>query len=102
MNLYPIKQLKKTIFIILHPKAKRPPSPKNKHWTINIDTSDKNPASGPKIAASKTPPVICPLDPVPGIEKLIIWAANTNAPTTPINGILLWISSSFLILLIKK
>ena len=29
-------------------------------------------SNGDYIAASKTPPVICPLEPVPGIEKLII------------------------------
>ncbi len=34
------------------------------------------------------PPIMCPLDPVPGILKLIIWAANTKAPITPIIGMM--------------
>ncbi len=32
------------------------------------------------------PPTIWPLEPVPGIEKLIIWAAKTKAPITPMSG----------------
>ena len=32
------------------------------------------------------PPPMCPLEPVPGMVKLIIWAANTKAPPTAIMG----------------
>ena len=45
-----------------------------------------NPAHGPRTAASRIPPTRCPLDPVPGIEKLIICAAKTKAPMTPMSG----------------
>jgi hypothetical protein len=34
-----------------------------------------------------SPPPRWPLDPVPGIVKLIIWAAKINAPRTPMRGI---------------
>ena len=40
---------------------------------------------------------MCPLDPVPGIAKFIICAANTNAPIMPISGMRDG-SKSFLIL----
>src|SRR5512138_750817 len=32
------------------------------------------------------PPPRCPDEPGPGMEKLIIWAANTKAPSTPIRA----------------
>ena len=30
--------------------------------------------------------MIWPDEPVPGMLKFIIWAANTNAPSTPVRG----------------
>ncbi|OQB71872.1 MAG: hypothetical protein BWX92_03729 [Deltaproteobacteria bacterium ADurb.Bin135] len=30
---------------------------------------------------------MCPLEPVPGMLKFIICAANTNAPRTPMSGV---------------
>jgi len=45
-----------------------------------------NAAHGPSMIASSIPPPRCPLEPVPGIGKFTIWAANTNAPITPIIG----------------
>ena len=59
----------------------------------------RKPACGPSVAASISPPARCPLEPVPGIVKLIIWAANTNAPITPISGTLSLLRSSFILLL---
>jgi hypothetical protein len=41
------------------------------------------------------PPPMCPLEPVPGMVKLIIMAAKMNAPITPINGIVLLSIFSF-------
>jgi hypothetical protein len=38
---------------------------------------------------------MCPLEPVPGIVKLIIMAAKINAPITPISGIVLLSILSF-------
>ena len=48
----------------------------------------RKPASGPKMALSIIPPHKCPEEPVPGMVKLIIWAAKTKAPMTPITGTL--------------
>ena len=45
-------------------------------------------AQGPSTALSRMPPITCPLEPVPGIEKLIICAANTKAPITPMSGMM--------------
>src|SRR5674476_1389352 len=47
----------------------------------------------PRRMARISAPPRCPLEPVPGIAKLSIWAAKTKAPATPINGILLSSSS---------
>jgi hypothetical protein len=41
------------------------------------------------------PPAMCPLEPVPGMVKLIIIAAKINAPMTPIRGIVLLSIFSF-------
>jgi hypothetical protein len=41
--------------------------------------------AGPSVAANSAPPNRCPLVPAPS-GKLTIWAANTNAPSTPIIG----------------
>ena len=89
INGNPIKHAKNPILIMLQPRAKSPPSAKNKHWITNTEAIVKNPASGPNNDANKIPPPICPLEPVPGIVKFIICDANTNAPSTPIKGIFL-------------
>lgn len=52
----------------------------------STDVSVMKPAHGPSMADSNTPPTMCPLEPVPGIEKLIICAAKMKAPITPIKG----------------
>ena len=48
---------------------------------------DMNPLHGPSIAERKIAPDTCPLEPVPGIEKFSICAANTKAPMTPASAI---------------
>ena len=54
---------------------------------IRIEAMTSVAACGPSRMASSTPPPKCPL--VPGrIGKLIIWAAKTNAPITPMSGTL--------------
>ncbi len=49
----------------------------------------RKPAQGPRSAESSIAPQRCPLEPVPGMVKLIIWAAKTKAPITPMRGIFL-------------
>ena len=83
------------MFQTLQPSARRPPSAKNRHWISRTPIIVRNPAHGPSRADSIMPPHRCPDEPVPGIVKLIICAANTNAPMTPITGIFF---SSFSIL----
>ena len=64
----------------------KPPSAKTRHWITSTEASVSNAAHGPSIAESRIPPTRWPLEPVPGIEKFIIWAAKTKAPITPISG----------------
>ena len=71
---------------MLHPRASRPPSANTMHCTTSTEANVRNAAHGPRIAERSIPPTICPLDPVPGIAKFIIWAAKTNAPITPMSG----------------
>ena len=79
---------------ILAPKAMNPPSAKARHWITSTEASVISAAHGPSMADSRMPPTKWPLDPVPGIEKLIIWAAKTNAPMTPISGTMRSLSPS--------
>lgn len=74
------------ILRILQPRAISPPSAKIRHWMIRTEVRVMKAAQGPNSAANRTPPMIWPDEPVPGMEKLIIWAANMNAPKTPIMG----------------
>src|SRR3990172_760039 len=71
---------------MLHPRASSPPSAKNSAWTVRTEAIARKAAWGPRRAARIMPPPRWPLDPVPGIEKLIIGAANTNAAATPMRG----------------
>lgn len=64
---------------MLHPKAKSPPSLKNKAWTVKINEIERKAKFGPSKMASRVEPIIWPLEPVYGIEKLTIWSAKTNA-----------------------
>ncbi len=95
-----MKQGKNPRLKILHPKARSPPSAKNRAWTVRMDAMVRKAACGPSRIARIIPPPKCPLEPVPGIEKLIIWAAKMNAPRTPMSGALLssMFSLSFLAL----
>src|SRR5450759_3939971 len=70
----------------LHPRARSPPSPKSSAWIARIDTTTRKAACGPRRIASSSAPPRWPLEPVPGSWKLIIWAAKTKAPRTPIKG----------------
>ena len=79
---------------ILAPKAMNPPSAKARHWITSTEASVISAAHGPSMADSRMPPTKWPLDPVPGIEKLIIWAAKTNAPMTLISGTMRSLSPS--------
>ena len=72
------------ILTMLQPNAISPPSANARHWMTNTEANVRNAAHGPNREASSTPPTMWPLDPVPGIEKFTICAANTNAPITPI------------------
>ena len=72
---------------MLHPSARRPPSANSRHWISSTPIIVKNAAYGPSNAVSIIPPQRWPLEPVPGMVKLIICAAKTNAPITPITGI---------------
>lgn len=49
------------------------------------DQGQKAP-QGPTTAARSMPPHRWPEEPVPGMAKFSIWAANTKAPSTPISG----------------
>ena len=51
-------------------------------------TMDKNAGYCPRTIASMMLPRIWPEEPVPGIVKLIICPAKTNAPITPIKATL--------------
>jgi hypothetical protein len=59
---------------------------------------DKSAGAMPSMAASRTPPTKCPLEPVAGIAKFSICAAKTKAPITPIMGIFSLQTSFFFIL----
>ena len=83
------------MFQILHPSASSPPSANIRHCTNKTPIIVRNPAYGPNNADKSIPPHKCPEEPVPGIVKLIICAANTNAPMTPITGIFDTSSSFF-------
>ena len=72
---------------MLHPSASSPPSAKKSAWTVNTEAMTRKAACGPRRTARIIPPPRCPLDPVPGIVKLIIWEAKMKAPSTPISGI---------------
>ena len=72
---------------MLQPSARSPPSANSRHCISSTPIIARNPAYGPSSAESSIPPHRCPEEPVPGIVKLIICAANTNAPITPITGI---------------
>ena len=80
------KLVKKPRLRMLHPRASRPPSPKKRACTAGTETMTGNAAEGPIRIARRSPPPRCPLDPVPGMAKLTIWAAKTNAPSTPMRG----------------
>ncbi len=71
---------------MLQPSASRPPSAKNSACTMSTEAMTRKAACGPSRIASSKPPPRWPLDPVPGMAKLIICAANRKAPSTPING----------------
>ena len=71
---------------MLQPRASSPPSAKNRHWITSTAASASSAGPPPSRADSRMPPPMCPLDPVPGMVKLIIWAANTKAPPTAIMG----------------
>ena len=79
---------------MLHPSASSPPSAKSKHWMRSTPTIVTKAAYGPRSAARSIPPHRCPDEPVPGIVKLIICVANTNAPMMPMTGIFLASSSN--------
>ena len=66
-----------------------------RHWISRTPIIVRNPACGPSRAESSIPPQRCPEDPVPGMVKLIICAAKTNAPITPMTGIFFGSSSCF-------
>ena len=72
---------------MLHPSASSPPSAKKSAWTVSTEAMTRKAACGPRRIARIIPPPRCPLDPVPGIVKLIIWEAKMKAPSTPISGI---------------
>jgi hypothetical protein len=72
---------------MLQPRASSPPSAKKDACTVNTEAMTRKAACGPRRIARIIPPPRWPLDPVPGIVKLIIWDAKMNAPTTPIRGI---------------
>ena len=71
---------------MLAPRASKPPSAKNKACTVSTDAITTSAGQGPSSRASSSPPPRWPLDPVPGIAKLIICAAKTKAPSMPISG----------------
>jgi hypothetical protein len=71
---------------MLQPRASKPPSAKKNACTVNTEAMTRNAAYGPRRIVRISPPPRCPLDPVPGIEKLIICAAKMKAPSTPIMG----------------
>ena len=72
---------------MLQPRASSPPSAKKSAWTVRTEAITRKAACGPRRTARIIPPPRCPLDPVPGIVKLIICAAKMKAPRTPIRGI---------------
>ena len=72
---------------MLQPRASSPPSAKKSAWTVRTEAITRKAACGPRRMARIIPPPRCPLDPVPGIVKLIIWLAKMKAPRTPIRGI---------------
>jgi len=72
---------------MLQPRASRPPSAKKRAWTVNTEAMTRKAACGPRRTARIIPPPRCPLEPVPGIVKLIIWEAKMKAPRTPMRGI---------------
>ncbi len=75
------------MLMMLQPKAKSPPSWNSRHCTMRIAAMVTMPAAGPNRIARSTPPPRWPLVPgMPGRVKLIIWAAKTKAPITPISG----------------
>ena len=82
-------------FQILQPSASRPPSAKKSAWTVRTEAMTRKAAWGPRRMARIIPPPRCPLEPVPGIVKLIICAAKMKAPSTPIRGIVLSSIRSF-------
>ena len=80
---------------MLHPSASSPPSAKKSAWTVRTEAMTRKAACGPRRMARIIPPPRCPLDPVPGIVKLIICEAKMKAPSTPIRGIVRSSSCSF-------
>jgi hypothetical protein len=73
---------------MLQPSARSPPSAKKNACTVSTDAITIKAAYGPMSMASIIPPPKCPLEPVPGIVKLIICAAKMKAPRTPMRGII--------------
>ena len=84
---------------MLAPRARRPPSAKSRHCISSTQIIVKKAAYGPTTAESKTPPQRWPDEPVPGMVKLIICAAKTKAPITPMRGMSLSLLSSFIFLI---
>ena len=84
---HPARQGTRPMLMMLQPRASRPPSWNMRHWTMRMAAMVMIPAAGPMRMASSTPPPRWPLVPgIPGSVKLIIWAAKTKAPITPISG----------------
>ena len=83
------------MFQTFAPSAIRPPSANSRHWMSSTPIIVKNAAYGPTMAVSSIPPQRWPDDPVPGIVKFIICAAKTNAPMTPMVGMILSVVSRF-------
>src|SRR5512144_526937 len=70
---------------MLTPRAARPPSAKNRHWTMSTTATHNAPVNGPTSTAASVPPSRCPLVPA-ATGKFSICTANTKTATRPASG----------------
>ena len=78
INGYATKQARTPMLNTLDPRAKMPPSAKKIACTVKITHIERNATYGPSNIESNRVPIICPLEPVCGIAKLIICRAKTK------------------------
>ena len=66
------------ILKIFAPNARSPPSAKNRHWISKTAVSVTTAGAPPSSPASRIPPPICPLEPVPGskLAEAVTYAKN--------------------------